>query len=100
GGEYISSAWFSVKENLKQNIKYDNSVVLIGDVLDILRAKNIKSFRTRKKRIKYQINQFFGRKNYESQLDLKKMISTQLQKYRGAVENLCGKYPYLLKKLD
>lgn len=100
GGEYISSAWFSVKENLKQNIKYDNSVVLIGDVLDILRAKNIKSFRTRKKRIKYQINQFFGRKNYESQLDLKKMISTQLQKYRGAVENLCSKYPYLLKKLD
>src|SRR5690606_11340154 len=73
GGEYFINCWFSVINKLKNNnyISNENSVILIGDVLDILRAKNIKSIRSRKNRIKLQINDFFGIKIKEKPINIK-----------------------------
>jgi hypothetical protein len=83
GGEYFVGSWFSVIRELKRNnIDCKNSVVLLGDVLDILRAKNIKSIRSRFNRVLIQLKRIIGNDLKENNVDPQKFIDFQFNQVK------------------
>ncbi|MDR6967000.1 hypothetical protein J2X31_001000 [Flavobacterium arsenatis] len=102
GGEYFINSWFSVLNCLDSTnyISKADSVILIGDVLDILRAKNIKSIRSRKKRILFQSKNIFGLKMNEVKLDKPSFKGMIIDNYLSKLSILFSEYPQLKEELS
>ena len=100
GGEYITSSWFSVIKELKTRSEFDNSVVLIGDLLDTLRSKNLKSLRSRKQRLTYQLKRIIGFEIQMEALDLESFVTRHTNIYRSRVQALKESHPHLFTKYN
>lgn len=99
GGEFYINSWFSVIKQLgKQGDLGNGSVVLIGDVLDLLRAKNIKSMRSRKKRIRVALRAFFSKKREMNPIDLKLFIEEQMKTFSSRLDSILKEDPDLLER--
>ena len=99
GGQFFVGAWFSVLRALKKNKIYNDNVVILGDVLDTLRAKNIKSLRSRTKRIKYQLKKIIGKDLELEELNVNEFASAQKMIYKNKVLQLKDANPKFFKKL-
>lgn len=100
GGEYFISSWFSVIKQLRSTSKFDNSVVLLGDILDTLRAKNLRFLRSRKERFKYQLQRAVGLEKKLEALDLDLFVARTIKFYISEIKALQKLYPALFTKLD
>lgn len=100
GGEFFISAWFSVMRELLSNPNYNNSLILLGDVLDTLRAKNVKSLRSRSGRIKYQIKTFLGSKVKLNPLNIVEFANHQKRIYEKSITELLLKNSTFFTKLN
>jgi hypothetical protein len=58
GFNLLIGKWLPILEYFKNNPLKNNPIIILGDVFDLLRAKNIKTIRTRKNRILYQLGLF------------------------------------------
>ena len=99
GGEYFVSAWFSVMRELKTKKNPAKCIILLGDVLDTLRAKNVKSLRSRPARIKYQLDTFVGKKVKLKPLNIEEFALNQKQIYFQRIISLQSAYPDFFAKL-
>ncbi len=95
GGEYLVSSWFSIISELKEGNYSKDSVVLLGDMLDTLRAKNIKSLRSRKERLKYQVKSAFGIALELDPLNLELYSEIHFKAYQSKMISLKNNYPQL-----
>lgn len=100
GGDYFVSSWFSVISDIKSKERYSDSVVLLGDVLDTLRAKNLKSFRTRKERVKYQLKNIIGLELELEPLSLEKYVANHLKYYESKINNFRISYPFIFNQFN
>lgn len=100
GAEYFISAWFSVIKHLKNSREFDDSVVLLGDILDTLRAKNLRFLRSRKERLKYQLQRAIGLEKKLEPLDLDLFVVRTIKFYISEIKTLQKLYPSLFTKLD
>lgn len=100
GGDYFLSCWFSVLGKMNTNQKYNDSVVLLGDVLDTLRAKNVKFLRSRADRVKYQLKSFLGIELKLEPLNIKKYADNQKKVYTNRIKQLYVANPTLLSTLE
>lgn len=101
GGNFMINSWFSVISSLENNdyIK-ENHVILLGDVLDMLRAKNIKSIRSRKNRIGIVIKSLIGMTPKLTQLNETSFLDSQMRTLEERLESLLKEDPLLLRKLE
>lgn len=100
GGDFFVGSWFSVLNALKEGGYNKNSVVLIGDVLDTLRAKNVKFLRGRLDRVKYQLKRNIGIAIKLPYLDIAKYSKNQKQVYRTKIEELYALHTGVLNDLS
>lgn len=100
GGDYFISCWFTVLSEMKKDEQFKNSVVLLGDVLDTLRAKNVKFLRSRSSRVKYQIKSFLGIELKLEALDIDKYSENQKKLYFNRIKQLNSSNSDFFKKLN
>lgn len=100
GGDYFVSSWFSILNELNNSDKHRGSVVLIGDVLDTLRAKNVKFLRGRKDRIKYQLKSFIGKEIKLPPLNIELYSLNQKTIYKSRINELYEAFPDVLDRLS
>jgi hypothetical protein len=100
GGDYFLSSWFTVINELRAKNYSTNSIILLGDVLDTLRAKNVKSLRNRSSRIKYQLKNFSGHELKLKTLNIEEFALKQKRLYEEAISKLEITYPGFFDNLE
>lgn len=98
GGDYFVSAWFPVLKELRKIPESRDSVFLLGDVLNTLRATNVKYLRGRMDRVKYQLKRAIGKEIQLEDLDVEKYVEDQKQIYQTGIEKLKMTYPVFFEK--
>lgn len=95
GGNILLNIWVPVVEFLKTELQSnsDNTGIILGDILDLLRAKNVKSIRSRRKRILYQLRLLNAEKSPESSKNhvlskLQRQLSQTYKNYTELTDNL------------
>lgn len=76
GWNWVLGKWLPIINSLKNEVD-NSSVFILGDTLDLLRAKNLKSIRTRKQRILLQL----GISNF----DYSGSITDLIEKYKKSI---------------
>lgn len=100
GGQFFINSWFSVKQYLFENNKLtEKTAVLLGDIYDLLRAKNVKSIRSRKKRIIMAFNSLIGKKEKLNSVNEIYFLNSLMDIHIQRLKEIENKDPRLFEKL-
>jgi hypothetical protein len=97
GGNLLLALWIPVLQELRRRYPKDKKeyspVIVLGDIFDLLRAKNIKTQRT----IRNRILNLFG---VHKDTDLVSFTDTYRKKLSNTVSNTCNNYQLLCQLLN